>query len=49
MDCKYCNGKAVIKSYRDRNGQINKENVCLDCHYSDNKQVDSKYNNVQRK
>jgi hypothetical protein len=44
MICKYCNQKAIMKSYRDRNGQTNKEIVCLDCHYSENKIVDKKYN-----
>lgn len=49
MNCKYCNEKAVIKSYRGRNGQTSSEFVCLDCHYLDNKQVDHKYNNIKNK
>ncbi len=49
MDCKYCNEKAVVKSYRNRNGQTNKENVCLDCHYLDNEQTNYKYNNIKNK
>ena len=48
MDCKYCNEKAVVKSYRNRNGQTNKENVCLDCHYLDNEQTNYKYNNIKK-
>ncbi len=48
MDCKYCNDKASIKSYRDRNGQVNKENVCLDCHQLDNSSVDTKYNKYKK-
>jgi len=32
MKCKYCDNDAEIKSYRDNNGQVGSEFVCLDCH-----------------
>ncbi len=49
MKCQYCDNEAVRYSYRERNGQVNKERVCEKCHLTKTEDLDKENKVFKRK